>query len=417
MQILKRPKMRKIISSTSATLVLLMLLAGYATAANIYFYQAKTSGDYLISSGYSAFKDKLKENGHEINDLQAGLSRESLNQVNPEPDLLVIPNMGTDLTAEETTAIFEFVIKKGKGVLLCGATPSTNKLTIPLGMMTSTDLLEDDVNRVRDVATGLLVVDKTTFFIDLPSERPDLVISSLTRGVNTLDIFSAGGIYLFGNSKGVIFGGEGVNTPKALTFPKKSNPPLASYIQLGKGWVFLLSDPDMLSNNNLNSAKYRHDNLKFGVNIVEWLLQPATDPTLSEDEIDNIVRSLNTEIKDLNRTINYQETEKAQLNNQIITLTAEKDSLAEQVTNLSQNSFLGFKYEIWAMGVLSLCLLLTVGVVLKKNKKAAKMEKGDLGYEFDDKEFGAETDVGKGEGKIKEEDIEERLKELQKGSQ
>ena len=411
--------MKKIISFTSAMLIALLLLAGYAAATNIYFYQAKTSGDYTITGGYSNFKDKLKENGYEINDLQVGLSRDSLNQVSPEPDLLVIPNLGTDLTSEETTAIFEFVIKKGKSVLLLGATPSTNKLTIPLGMMVSTDLLEDDVNRVRDITTGELVADKTTFFIDLPSDRPDPVISSLTRGVNTLDVFSASGIYIFGNSKGVIFAGEGANTPKALTYPKKSDPPLAAYIQLGKGRIFLLGDPDMLSNGNLDSAKYHHDNLKFGVNIVEWLLLPATDQASSEDQdqIDNIIRSLNMEIKDLNRTILSQEQEKADLGNQITTLTAEKDSLSEKVTNLSKNKFMGYDYQIWAMGVLSLCFLVTIGVVLKRNKKASKLEKGDLGYEFNDKEFGADSDVGKADGKIKEEDIEERLKELQKGSQ
>jgi hypothetical protein len=410
--------MRKIIFSISVTLVLLIFLAGNASAVNIYFYQAKTSGDYILNGGYSAFRDKLKENGYgEINDLQVGLSRESLNQVNPEPDIIVIPNMGTELSSEETTAIFEFVIKRGKGVLFLGATQSTNKLTIPLGMMVTNDLLEDDVNRVRDISTGQLVADKTTFFVDLPVERPDPVISSLTRGVNTLDIFSASGIYLFGNSKGVILGAVGANTPKALTYPKKSNPPLAAYIQLDKGWIFLLSDPDMLSNNNLDTAKYRHDNLKFGVNIIDWLSVPATDPGMSDDAIDNLIRSLNAEIKDLNRTINYQETEKAELGNQIATLTAEKESLSGRIDTLSKNKFQGIEYQVWAMGILSLCFLLTVFVVLKRNKKAAKLEKGDLGYEFDDKEFGAETDVGKGDGKIKEEDIEERLKELQKGSQ
>ncbi|MFZ2456423.1 MAG: hypothetical protein WAX07_08095 [Candidatus Altiarchaeia archaeon] len=411
--------MRKIISFTSVTLVLLFFLAGNAAAVNIYFYQAKTTGDYTTDKEYSAFKDKLTENGYEINDLLVGLSRDSLDQVNPEPDIIVIPNLGSDLSAEETTALFEFVIKSGKGVFLCGATPSTNKLTIPLGMMASTDLLEDDVNSVRDSITGQMVTDKTTFYVELPANRPDPVISSLTRGVNTLDIFTAGGIYVFGDSKGVVFGGDAVNTPKALTFPKKSNPPLAAYIQLGTGWIFLLSDPDILANKNLDSARYRHDNLKFGVNIIDWLSQPATDPTASEDEIDNIIRSLRTETLDLNRTIAYQENEKSALNDKIITLTAEKDSLSERIDTLSKNSFMGFKYEVWAMGVLSLCFLLTVGVIIKKNKKVSKLEKGDMGYEFDEKEFGtggADNSL-KGDGKIKEEDIEERLKELQKGSQ
>jgi hypothetical protein len=272
---------------------------------------------------------------------------------------------------------------------------------------------------VTDLSTQNLINEKTTFYIDLPVDRPDPVINSLTRGVTKLDIFSSGGIYLFGNSQGVIFGGDAVNTPKALTFPKKSNPPIAAYIQLGKGWIFLLSDPDMLSNANIDQNKYRQDNAKFAINVVDWLAQPGTETSASEDEIDNIIKSLRTEIMDLNRTIQQQESDKQELNAQIITLNAEKDGLYERVENLSKNKFMGFDYSIWAMGFLALCFLLTVFVVLKRNKGATvKLEKGDLGYEFDDKEFGGEG-IGsdKGDGKIKEEDIEERLKELQKGSQ
>jgi len=293
-------------------------------------------------------------------------------------------------------------------------------LTIPLGMMASTDLLEDDVNRIRDLTTQELLADKTAFYIELPINRPDPVIAALTRGVNKVDVFSAGGIYLFGNAKGVIFGGESVNTPRALTFPKKSNPPIAAYIQLGKGWVFLLSDADMLSNANIDQNRYRHDNMKFAINIIDWLAQPGTETGTSEDEIDNIIRSLKTEIIDLNRTIQQEEAEKQELNSQVIALSAEKDSLSERIETLSRNTFMGIKYEIWAMIGLSVCFLLTVLVVVKRNKKATaiKPEKGDLGYEFDDREFGTgRADTNGGESKIKEEDIEERLKELQRGSQ
>ncbi len=409
--------MRNTISFITLTLVMLLALAGCAAAANVYFFQSKTSGSYTTDSGYSMFKDKLVENGYEVNDLEQGLSIESLSKVTPEPDILIIPNLGTDLTADETTALFYFVMEEGKGVFLCGATPSTNKLTIPLGMTASEDLLEDDENRIRDISTDQLVTDKTIFYVDLPSERPDVVINSLTRGVNKLDIFTAGGIYLFGNSKGVIFGGDATNTPKALTFPKKSDPPLAAYIQLGKGWIFLLSDPDMIANANLDTTKYTHDNLKFAINIVDWLSQPPTE-NLSEDEINSIIRAQKAQITDLNHTINTQEQEKADLNNQITALNAEIDTLSLQIINLKKDSFMGLKYEIWGMLVLSLCFILTIGVVVKKNKKELKTNKADLGYEFDEKDLDIGPNAEKTPGsKIKEEDIEARLKELQKGSQ
>ncbi len=410
--------MRNVISTISLMLVIMLTLAGYAAASNVYFFQSKTSGDYTMSGGYSSFKDKLKESGYEVNELRSGLSSDSLSKITPAPDVLIIPNLGTDLSAEETTALFEFVMKNGKSVFLCGATASTNKLTIPLGMRTSDDLLEDDVDVIRDLSTDQLVTDKTSFYIDLPSNRPDTVISTLTKGVNKVDIFTSGGLYLFGNSKGVIFSGDAVNTPKALTFPKKSDPPIAAYIQLGKGWVFLISDPDMLSNKYLDAGKYRHDNLKFATNVVDWLAQPATEAT-TEDEIDNLIRSQRTEIMDLNRTINDKEKEKADLSSQIAIINDEKESLAMEVANLKKGSFIGIKYEIWAMIALALCFLLTVGIVVKKNKKEVKVEKGDLGYEFDEKEIGAGASNAEksGDNKIKEEDIEERLKELQKGSQ
>jgi hypothetical protein len=411
--------MRNVVLFVSLTLVLMMVFAGYASAANVYFFQSKTAGDYTLSGGYSVFKNKLVESGYEVNELRLGLSTDSLSKVTPAPDILVIPNLGSDLSADESTALFEFVMKNGKSVLLCGATASTNKLTIPLGMRVSDDLLEDDVDVIRDLSTDKLVSDKTSFYIDLPSDRPDTVINALTRGVTKVDVFSSGGIYLFGNSKGVIFGGDAVNTPKALTFQKGDKPPVAAYAQLGKGWVFLLTDPDMLSNKNLDTAKYRHDNLKFSLNVVDWLSQPANE-VVSEDEIDSIIRFQRAQITELNRTISDKEKEKADLDNRLLQIDDEKEALVQEVANLKRNSFLGIKYEIWAIGVLALCFLLTAGVVLKKGKKEVKaVEKGDLGYEFNEKEFGigASNAEKSADNKIKEEDIEERLKELQRGSQ
>ena len=83
---------------------------------------------------------------------------------------------------------------------------------------------------------------------------------------------------------------------------------------------------------------------------------------------------------------------------------------------------MGLKYEVWGMLILALCFILTIGVIVKKNKKeVVKVEKGgDLGYEFDEKELGAGSTSNaeqNTDNKIKEEDIEARLKELQKESQ
>jgi len=44
-----------------------------------------------------------------------GLSGDALDKVKPEPDVLIIPNLGTDLNGRGTTALFEFVMKKARG--------------------------------------------------------------------------------------------------------------------------------------------------------------------------------------------------------------------------------------------------------------------------------------------------------------
>ena len=46
----------------------------------------------------------------------------------------------------------------------------------------------------------------------------------------------------------------------------------------------------MLTNTNLDTTKYRDDNLKFAINAVDWLSQPPTE-NLSDDEINSIIRA------------------------------------------------------------------------------------------------------------------------------
>ena len=251
------------------------------------------------------------------------------------------------------------------------------------------------------------------------------MVNSLTRGVNTLYIFTATGLHLFGNAKGVIYGGDATNTPISLVFPKGSNPPLAAYTRLGSGSIVLINDPDMFTNVNIDPTKYRNDNVKFAVNIMDWLSTPFQDQ-LTDQEVDNIMKSLKTQVTDDNRTIVSLQAQTDSLNQQITTLSSEKEGLTSELAKYRSDKVMGLPwltYSSLAMFVLAGAFLLTCVVVMKKGRKKPEKKEGqggELGYEFDEKtdeENAAEGDEEvKTAGKIKEEDVEERLRELQKTS-
>ena len=407
--------------SVISSMVLLTAAIDTVSAGMVYFYDAKTTGDYKITTTYTQLAKELENKGHKVRPLQVDLSKEGstekLRSLNL--DVLVIPNLGQDLTTNEMSAIFEIVMKDGKSLFLCGATPSANKVTVPLGMMIPDEMLEDDKSKVRDVSTGQLIEDKTTFFVDLPARRDDPAVSALTRDVSKLNVFGASGIYIFGgNAKSVVTGGDNTVTPKSLIFTEKSYPPIMAYTRLGKGTIAVLTDPDMFADKNLDTKKFRNDNLRLAVNIIDWLSIPSSVDA-SEEDRDAVMKYLKTENINFNRTVQNLTDQNAQLQQQGNELLAKNGELSKDLAGCRENRPFGLPFD-WltlAMFLLAGCFIVTTLVVLKSGKKgkgtdADQNAEGELGYEFEEK-----SETGRNGAKIKEEDVEERLKELQKNSQ
>jgi len=396
------------------SILLLLSIEGVIAGNKVLFYESKVSGNYKIETDYSQFREELEKNGYDVDKIEVELSRDVLKTRNP--DVLVIPNLGSDLTPDEMTALFRFIMEDGKGLFLCGATPSVNKFTIPLGMTLDKHILEDESNKIRDMSSGKLIEDETIFYIELPMERSG-VVKTLTQGVSKLYFFGGNGIYVFGNAMAVVTGGKDTNSPKSLRFPKGTYPPIAAYARVGKGSVFLLSDPDMLSNKNLDSSKYRHDNMKFAINVVDWLSTPFPGE-MTEDEFEIIVKTLQKKNKELNRTIINLRRDNEDLLTRINKLESEKMSLQQDIENLKKGrvGILGIwlEYQTLAILLLAFVIFIAIAVFIQKTKKEKKMGKrGELGYEFEEGS-GKKSEFGPG---IREEDVEERLKEFEEISE
>jgi hypothetical protein len=417
-------KNNKYLVSIIALVLLTSLMTGVSAGAKVYFFQktsgttgpAAASGTYTLSSDYKLFGDRLREMGYDVSELRSGLTREALSTYGV--DVLILTPLTSDLTSEEMSAVYKFAMDDGKGVFIIGATPSASKITTPMGMMVVEDALEDEVNQVLDKATGLRIADKTTFSIDLPATKTDLAVNSITKGVSTVNVFGANGIYRFGKSRGVILAGDAANSPKSLYFPKGSNPPVAAYVKLGRGMVFFLSDPDMLTNKYMDASKYRSDNLKLATNVVDWLSTPSTED-LSDDQMEDLIKSLNVEKMSLNRTINSLNLKEKNMTSQITNLTSIKNDLSDSLAGCQNTKLLGLEYIIWAIIFAGVLVAVSLFFAMKKKGrgKKSKKEGGELGYEFDSKNAGG-GEFSEGEakidGEVKEEDIEERLKELEK---
>ena len=400
------------------SLVMLAVAVNSVSAGVVYFYEGKAAGEYKMAA-FSQLVKELQANGHDVKILQADLSIENLRSLNPSPDVLIIPNLAGDLTVTEMRALFELSMKDGKSVLIMGASSAASKITVPMGMIIPEQVLEDEKSKVRDAGTGQLVEDKSTFFVDLPSKRDDPIVGAMTRDISKLNVFGANGIYIFGgNTKAIVTGGDTASTPKSpLIFPEKSYPPIVTYTRVGKGSFVIVTDPDMFTDKNLDTKKYRNDNLKLAANIVDWLSIPPMD-AVTDDERDNVLKFLKTENDNLNRTLMGAKAQNDQLNADKGSLSDDNSQLKKENDRLKAERVPGTDITYFTLGLFLLagCFLLTTLVVLRKGKKGKEKEEqakkdadGELGYEFEDKSLTKN-------GKIKEEDVEERLKELQKTS-
>jgi len=367
----------------------------------VLFYETnKISNQYSIDSGYSKFKEALEQKGYSVSKVEIDLSKAVLQRYNP--DVLVIAGLQTPLSATEQAAVFEFVMQEGKGLFICGGTPAANQLSIPFGMTIDDAPLEDETDPIKDYSTGKYLTDKEKFSLGLDNIILDPTTRSITQGVSQIGFFGGNGIALSGNARAVIVGDWDTYAPKSSTglFPKGSKPPIAASAIVGNGLVFLLSDADMLLDSNLDIAKYKHDNLRLGTNIVDWLsIKIERRENVSLDELQLIIGGLKQENSRLNDTINQLKSEKNALINDKNVLVSKLDACNEKVKTLEAERFLGVSHLVWAIGILGFAILVAAVVYAKKVKYKGKTE---LGYEFE--EEGAEGEEEKKEGE--EEDLD-----------
>lgn len=385
-------KNKKIFFALLASLSLIAASGIGSAATKVLFYETnKVGANYKIETGYSKFKDELVKKGYSVSRIEIPLSREVLRSY--DPDVLVIANLNSPLDASELAAVFEFVMQDGKGLFICGGTSSANKITIPFGMtIDEGGTLEDETSPVMDSSTGAQVTGKTNF-VARSVETQDNLIRLAVQGVNQLAFFECNGISISGDAKVVVKGDWDTYSPKSPTFPKGSEPPLASAALVGRGQVFLLSDSDMLTNNRLDTAKYKYDNLRFGTNIIEWLRSSTMKPDESVD-IDGLrvtMGQLMVDIDNLNKTV----IDFTQRNNNLQATIQQKDAsialLSQENASLKSQTALGVSYTTWAIALLAVAILLLAINMSKKSKKGeGKSENlvSGFGYEFEE---GGET--------------------------
>ncbi|MBN2014577.1 MAG: hypothetical protein JW778_05310 [Candidatus Altiarchaeota archaeon] len=373
---------------------LLIAASGVVVAAGkVLFYETtKVSGNYKIEGGYSKFKEELVKKGYSVSRYEKPLSREVLN--NYDPDVLVIANLNSPLDANELAAIFEFVMQDGKGLFICGGTSAANQITIPFGMtIDEGGTLEDETSPVMDFSTGSPVTSKTNF-VATRIDRQNSLVRLVVQGLNQLAFFECNGISISGDAMVVVSGDYDTYSPKSPTFPKGSQPPLAAASLVGRGQVFLLSDADMLLNDKLDTVKYRHDNLRFGANIVDWLRSATSRPDESSGitNLTVVMGQLITDVDELNKTVQGLTKDKSDL--QVI--IQQKDTaiadLNKENEDLKSQTILGVSYFTWAVALLAVAILFLAINMSKKSKKSGGKQGGAIsgfGYEFEEGETGS----------------------------
>lgn len=378
-------KQKGILFVITVSVMLLAASVANAQTARILFYESSNVGkNYRISTGYSKFKEALELKGYSVERYEGTLSREDLENYNP--DVLVIASLDKPLSAEELAAIFEFVMQDGKGLFICGGTQAANQLTIPFGMTIDPQgLLEDETSPVVD-AKSIPSKDKT-WFVVTTLERQDPSLRLLVQGINSLGFFGGNGISVSGDVKVVASGDWDTYSPKSSTFPKGSRPPIATAALVGNGMVFLLSDADMLTNDKIDAAKYRYDNLRFGTNIIDWLRSSTKRPpeSVEVEELRVILGQLMVDLEAMNKSNKDLKETIKQKDSTINTLTENNKKLTEENNKLMSQTFMGINYMTWGIVLLAIAIIALAVVMSKKQKKEKKSEEsgGGFGYEFD----------------------------------
>jgi hypothetical protein len=145
--------MFKVMDRKSLVTVLLVvyLLVGGVSAKRILFYEVGTSKDYTIESGYSKFADELRKK-YEVASIEKGeMTKEKLESY----DILVVQEIGKQLSTSEISSIIWFVLQKGRGLMINGGGGGkANQLTIPFGVTIDTGFLNSTTGTVSRRTTS-----------------------------------------------------------------------------------------------------------------------------------------------------------------------------------------------------------------------------------------------------------------------
>jgi len=361
-------------------IAVILLLTTSVHAERILFYEI-SSGQYSIEKDYSEFANELRKRGFEVASIEKGeISKEKLENY----DILIVQDLGKQLSTDEISAIIWFVLQNGRGLFINGGgKEKANQLTIPFGATVDSGLLIDTSDEIPALN------DRNSFTISQFTNDPSMNL--LHNGVSKVGFYKDSGIILSGNSKCIAKGNSDTYSDTG-SFASGSEPCIAAASLFGGGLVMTLSDADMLSNKYINDF----NNKNFGLNIIEWL-------NLANQEIDlgNNTQTLHLRIKEMRlETLKIRQElnksldrEKAALS-QLSSANLQVSNLQAEVTELKESRIGPFSQSSWAFIILGVCIL--VGAIAYSRRGSVgevKLKDDDilneLGYELDE---GGESD-------------------------
>jgi hypothetical protein len=371
------------------TLVLASLILSSATvsAKRILFYEVGTPEQYQIEKGYSKFKQELQARGYDVASItQPGsLTKEKLEGY----DVLVIQDLRRQFEIEDISAILWFVMQKGSGLFINGGDPNAaNKLTIPFGTAMDAATLKD--------ITSPIAGDTNNFDFMITQFPPEDEYRVLRQGVNKFGFYKGGGLLLSGDAR-CMATGDADTFSDTGSFAAGSKPCVASAALFGNGLVFVLSDPDLLTDKNIDGF----DNKLMGLNIIDWVSMTRELPTSgnTSQDIAMIISSLNLENKRLSAQVEQLTKEKSFLEGSVSELSNEVADLNDKITQMEGERVGPLTKTNWVLLVLGLCVL-GGAFLLSKRREKETVEAADIGYELGE-ELGDLTEVGGGEQKPK----------------
>ncbi len=370
--------------------ILLISLSGFALAGKrVFFYENKVS--HRIDTDYSTFKEELEKKGYNILRAEVPLSKTVIEDYNP--DVIIIPGLSSQLDANELNAIATFVMKNGKGVFIIGGGQYVNQL-LPFGVVVDDVELEDPTDPIMDAVTRQPGKNINEFVVKAPLLRDDPTLKALLYKVSEIGFFGGNGIYVSGDSVKSILKGDRDTSTSTGSFPPGVKPTVAIATRRDKGLIFFISDDEVLDDEHLDTTRYKYDNLRLGMNVVEWLSMPSNTPEEADiEDLRIMMGELKLDRDRLNKTLAETESERERLSSQNKGLIVQLEETEDEIGRIKDAYFLNqwsVTYSTIVILVIMLILVSAQRALARRGKKVAEENVGELGYEFEE---GGEEDL------------------------